>query len=350
MKHLRKQTALISSLRERPFKYVYSSLNKVGHRYYYFQCKKNGEKNYFQSAPGTEAFLLEYNRFLGIGVKAKKKKQTFDELIKLYKASPEFADLAGSTSALKHRVLDFIGSYVGPHNVEDMNKAHCDVLISKKSAPSEANKVRKELSVLFNFAQALEWIPQSKNPAKLTKKRNVNSSGFHTWTREEVEAFEACHQAGSEARLALYLMMCTGAARSDVVKLGWANVKNNKIYFDRQKTNESKPSRIPSFLMEELKNIPKNQDTFLITAYGKAYMVDGFGNKFKKWATKAGIPHCTTHGLRSAMAVKLAHLGATDQMIAAWLAHNGTAEVHTYTKNVEREKLVESSMRLLDWD
>ena len=50
------------------------------------------------------------------------------------------------------------------------------------------------------------------------------------------------------------------------------------------------------------------------------------------------------------MAVKLAHLGATDQMIAAWLAHNGTGEVHTYTKNVEREKLVESSRQLLGWD
>ena len=79
-------------------------------------------------------------------------------------------------------------------------------------------------------------------------------------------------------------------------------------------------------------------------------MSDGFGNKFKRWATKAGIPHCTTHGLRSAMAVKLAHLGTTDQMIAAWLAHNGTGEVHTYTKNVEREKLAESSMQLLGWD
>ncbi len=54
--------------------------------------------------------------------------------------------------------------------------------------------------------------------------------------------------------------------------------------------------------------------------------------------------------LRSALAVKLAHLGATDHMIAAWLAHNGTSEVTTYTKNVEREKLVESSMQLLGWD
>ena len=348
MKHLRKQTALISSLRERPFKYVSCNSSK-GYKFFYFQRKKKDKKQYFQSAPGTEAFLLEYNRFLGIGVEAKKRKKSFDELIKLYKASPEFTDLAPKTRDLKYRVMQFIGSYVGPHSVEDMNKAHCDALMNKKSAPSEANKVRKELSVLFNFAQALEWIPQSKNPAKLTKKRNVNSRGFHTWTREEVEAFEACHQAGSEARLALYLMMCTGAARSDVVKLGWANVKNNKIYFDRQKTDESKASRIPNFLMEELQNISRDQDTFLITAYGQAYMSDGFGNKFKKWATKAGIPHCTTHGLRSAMAVKLAHLGATDQMIAAWLAHNGTGEVHTYTKNVEREKLVESAMQLLDW-
>lgn len=245
--------------------------------------------------------------------------------------------------------MDFIRSHVGPHDIANMNKAHCDALINKKSAPSEANKVRKELSVLFNFAQSLEWIPQSKNPAKLTKKRNVNSKGFHTWTPEEVEAFEECHPAGTEARLALHLMMCTGAARSDVVKLGWGNVKNNKIYFDRQKTDETKASRIPNFLMEELKNIPIDQGTFLLTAYGKAYLSDGFGNKFKKWATKAGIPHCTTHGLRSAMVVKLAHLGATDQMIAAWLAHNGTNEVNTYTKNVEREKLVESSMQLLDW-
>ena len=348
MKHLRKQKAFIPSSREHLFKEVTSFTR--GHKtYYYFRASKHSKKQYFKSEPGTEAFILEYNKFLRIGVKAKKKKQTFDELIFVYKASSEFTDLAKNTRALKHRVMDFIRSYIGPHNVADMNKAHCDALINKKSAPSEANKVRKELSVLFNFAQSLEWIPQSKNPAKLTKKRNVNSKGFHTWTHEEVEAFEACHQAGSEARLALYLMMCTGAARSDVVKLGWGNVKNNKIYFDRQKTDESKASRIPSFLMEELKHIPRDQDTFLITAYGKAYMSDGFGNKFKKWATKAGIPHCTSHGLRSAMAVKLAHLGATDQMIAAWLAHNGTGEVRTYTKNVEREKLVESSMQLLGW-
>ena len=57
----------------------------------------------------------------------------------------------------------------------------------------------------------------------------MSTSGFHTWTREEVESFEACHQAGSEARLALYLMMCTGAAKSDLVKLGWGNVKAIKF-------------------------------------------------------------------------------------------------------------------------
>ena len=87
----------------------------------------------------------------------------------------------------------------------------------------------------------------------------------------------------------------------------------------------------------------------MITAYGKAYMSDGFGNKFKKWTTQAGIPQCTIHGLRKAIAVKLAASGANKHEIAAWLAHDGTQTVDVYTKDVERDRLIENAQKRLGW-
>ena len=57
------------------------------------------------------------------------------------------------------------------------------------------------------------------------RKRDVTrlktaSSGWHSWTPEEVEIFEKCHPIGTRPRLALALLMYTGVRRSDVVRLG----------------------------------------------------------------------------------------------------------------------------------
>jgi hypothetical protein len=50
--------------------------------------------------------------------------------------------------------------------------------------------------------------------------------GFHSWTREEVEQFEARHLIGTKARLAMALLLYTGQRRSDVVLFGRQHVRD----------------------------------------------------------------------------------------------------------------------------
>jgi integrase len=49
---------------------------------------------------------------------------------------------------------------------------------------------------------------------------------------------------------------------------------------------------------------------FLVTAFGKPFTANGFGNWFRQRCDEAGLPHCSAHGLRKAAAARLAELGA----------------------------------------
>jgi hypothetical protein len=46
------------------------------------------------------------------------------------------------------------------------------------------------------------------------------TSGFHRWTPDEVKAFEARHEIGTKARLALALLPYLGVRRGDGVTFG----------------------------------------------------------------------------------------------------------------------------------
>jgi integrase len=349
MKHLRKQTALTSSLRERPFKGVYSFV-KNGRRYYYYTATRKAKKQYFKSEAGTQKFLIEYNKFCGLNAKKKTiNKKNIQSLISQYKTSNEFIDLKPSTKKTKNSIFDWICDNVPDASLTDWTAAHVEALMQRKGGAEAGNRVKIQMSLLFTYAQRIGWCPQGHNPAQLAKRRVHKTKGFHTWTAEEVEAFEKVHPHGSEARLALYLYMATGASKVDGVNLGWKDVKDGKISFDRLKTGQGRSSQIPKFLQDELDLIPADQDYFLMTSFGKQYSENGFGNKFKRWTGQAGIPHCTIHGLRKVIAVKLANLGMSKHHIGAWLAHAGTDQVDTYTQDADREALIEDSMKALKW-
>ena len=67
----------------------------------------------------------------------------------------------------------------------------------------------------------------------------MTGDGFHTWTEDEIARFFEVHPAGSTAHLAMTLMLYTGAARVDAVRLGWQNVKDGRLAYRRQKTQRS---------------------------------------------------------------------------------------------------------------
>ena len=56
--------------------------------------------------------------------------------------------------------------------------------------------------------------PIPSNPVLLADQVKLSveqrSAGYHTWTEDKIDQYRARHQLGTNARLALELLLCTG--------------------------------------------------------------------------------------------------------------------------------------------
>lgn len=241
--------------------------------------------------------------------------------------------------------LDWTKANAGDWPLDDIRTRHVEHLMGMKAGPTAANTARKNLSTLFNFAIRRELM--TVNPARKAMARKVNDSGYHTWTDAEVSQFCASFASGTKQRLALTLVLCTGAARQDVIRLGWQNVKAGRIAYRRGKTGQAADLPILPELWAELDRVPRDTMLFLNHGNGRPYKPETFANWFKDQCIAAGLPHCSTHGLRKAGATRLAHAGATEYEIMAFLAHKTPHEAATYTKAAGRARLADGGMSKL---
>lgn len=102
-----------------------------------------------------------------------------------------------------------------------------------------------------------------------------------------------------------------------------------------------------SDLADAIAAAPSQHLTFLVTEYGKPYSANGFGNAFKDWCRQADLPHCSAHGLRKALATRLAEQGATAHEIMAVTGHQSLEEVERYTRAARKSQLADSAMSKL---
>jgi integrase len=59
---------------------------------------------------------------------------------------------------------------------------------------------------------------------------------------------------------------------------------------------------------------------------------------------EAGLPHCSSHGLRKAAARRLAEAGCTEHEIASITGHASLREITRYTKAADQVRLAVSAM------
>ena len=113
------------------------------------------------------------------------------------------------------------------------------------------------------------------------KPLKIAGDGYHAWTDAEIARFLAQHPAGSTARLAMLLALYTGQRRSDVVRMGWADIDDGFIKVKQEKTKAHLGIPIAAALAEALKDIPKDRATFLVSSHGDAFTGAGMGNWFR---------------------------------------------------------------------
>jgi integrase len=131
------------------------------------------------------------------------------------------------------------------------------------------------------FGWAVSRNLMKSNPARDAKPFRYASDGFHTWTLAEVQQFEARHPVGTKARLALALLLFTGARRGDVVTFGRQHIKSGWLSFVPNKTRHKRARRSEKPILPELAQIISNSPcgdlTLLVTEYGKPFTAAGFG-------------------------------------------------------------------------
>jgi integrase len=317
---------------------------------------KGGFRTYLTGTPWSEDFMRQYAAALD-GVKIERreigagrtKPGTINALIASY-YKLVFPTLKASTQAVRRNILERFRNEFSEDRVADLKHQHVAAIIAAKaSTPSAANNLLKVVRHLLGHAVDLQMIEH--NPALRVKKFKITGDGIPTWTEEQVPQYVARHPLGSTAHLALMLMLWTGQRKSDIVLMGWQHVrktaKGNKIAVRQDKTDEPLLLPIMPELERALALVPRTNMTFLLTARGAPFSKEGFGNWMRKRCDEAGLPQCSSHGLRKLTATRLANAGCSDRMIMAVLGHRSVSEVSRYTKARNQVSLAEQAMQML---
>ena len=271
---------------------------------------------------------------------------TVDAALVSYYQSPAFTKgLATTTQQNRRAILEHFREAHGDKRIALMHSTALQRIINAKT-PAAARNFMRAMRGLVDFCIAHQML--SVDPlAGLKLPKMAKTGGFHTWTEEEISQYKEHHAAGTKARLALELLLQTGHARSDVVRMGRQHVnRSGTLSMRRQKTKV--PFDIPLLpeLLAELERHPKTEQlVFLTTEHtGKPFKsAAGFGNQFKRWCYMANLPHCAAHGLRKAAAIRHALNGATAPELMAWFGWKTIGEAQRYIEEANRIRLAESA-------
>lgn len=302
--------------------------------------------------PGSAEFMAAYEAALGGERKPvaaeRSPSGSMAALIAAYYESADFKALQPSTQGTYRNMLDRFRAEHGKKLVADLKPRHIRAILDGMSAtPGYANNLRKRLRVVLQFAVERDW--REDNPMLAVRRpRGAKSEGFIPWTEDEIDAYERHWPAGTRERLALYLFVYTGQRRSDVAVMGRQHkVGTNKIRVRQIKTGNWLTIPVHPKLQAELKLVPADQLSFLVTQFGQPFTAAGLTNWFVERAKLAGVADRSPHGLRKAAGRRLAEAGCTAKQIAAILGHKTLAEVALYTADAEQERLADQAMRKL---
>lgn len=263
-------------------------------------------------------------------------------LVSYYQSIAFSEQLANTTRQNRRAILEQFRNAHGDKRIALMpSQALQNILNGKK--PAAARNWKKALRGFVDHCLSMGMI-KADPLASIKLPKMKKTGGFHTWTEDEIGQYERRHDPGTKARLALVLLLQTGHARADVVRMGRQHIKSGKLSMRRQKTGV--PFDIPLLpeLLTELELHPKTpQLAFLTTSRGTPFTAAGFGNWFREQCDEAELPHCSSHGLRKAAAVRHALNGATAPELMAWFGWKTIGEAQRYIEEANRIKLAESA-------
>lgn len=355
-------------------KYITTDIGPDGKERFYF--RRPGQKKIrVHGVPWTPSFMAEYETAKGGIVTARgiapKKAGTFSWWCDQYYVAKEFIELDEELSKPRRKnMLGRIcrepvkpGSMVlfGDIQAKSWTKKAVKALRDRHaSTPGTANDMIAAIRAVFSHIVDDEESGIEVSPARdVDLLQSNNPDGYHSWTLEEVEQFEAKHAVGTKERLALGLLLYSSQRLSDAIALGPPHVKlrddidengepikRKWLVFTQNKNRRRKPVHLEIPLRPELEELidatPIGENTFLTAKRGGPFTRVNYTKWFADACIVAKVPG-RSHGLRKASAARLAENGATDKEIMSITGHTTLKEVARYTKAANQKLLASAA-------
>jgi len=328
-------------------KYVQPCFDRKSGRAYYYLRRPGYPRVRLPGLPWSPSFMAAYEKAMSgpraaIGAGRVKPGSVAAAIAEYFDSQQFFTSKRPGTQRMRRGILERFRAAYGERPMMSLPAEWLEALLDTKP-PHAARSWLATLRSLCQFARKRNY--RRDDPTANIKLASVKSDGFHTWTDDEIEQFEAHHPIGSKPRLALALLLYTIQRRSDVVKMGRQHIRDGVLRVTQSKTNKKLVLPVRPELKAVLDATLSEHLTFLVTATGKPYGANHFSETFREWCDDARLPkHCSAHGLRKAGCRMLAERGCSASEIAAWSGHDTLREVERYTKRADQAKLARNAL------
>jgi integrase len=326
-------------------KYVQAWVDGDGRAHHYFR-RPGFPRVRLPGLPGSAAFMRAYEEALGgprleIGAK-RSKPGSVNAAIAGYYTSLEFRSLAAGTQAIRRAILERFRAAHGDKPIAILPPKFIAAVLSTKK-PFAARNWLKAIRHLMQFCVAQELC--TADPTQSVKLPRVKTDGIYTWSEADIAKFEAHHKIGTNARLALALLLYTAQRRGDVVKMGRQHIRGDVLTVRQDKTRVTLAIPVHTDLRAILDATPGNRLTFIVSEHGNPFTPNAFSKWFRDQCDAAGLSSaCSAHGLRKAACRRLAEAGCSANEIAAISGHATLSEVQRYTKAADQERMARNAM------
>ena len=306
--------------------------------------------HYFRSPYGSKDFEREYAACLEaepIKIGADRiPPGSVSDVIARYYGDNAFRDLRDSTKVVYRGVLERFRATFGNDPIKRFDADRIARLMnSMRHKPHAASRLRKLLAQLFIIARRAKIVPPGFDPVKDTRApKAAESEGFHPWTEEELEAFEAKHPLGTKPRLAFALLLYGAQRSGDVRFMTHGSIEGARIRLRQSKTSTAIDVPVVEPLSQALEAGPLGDATLLETKHGDPFTQKGFYNLMKRACVDAGISHCSPHGLRKSAARRCREAGCSDEEGMAITGHRTVKEYRHYAGAADTAARADAAM------
>jgi integrase len=328
--------------------YVQKEVTRHGKTVWYFRRGKE-QRIRLPGQFGSAKFNEAYDAALSgreVPAKPQASRQTVRWLVDHYYQSGRYQQLRPNTQR-NHRLM-----------LEDVCRTGADLkfvavdssdirsgLVRRESTPRMAEAYVSTMRALFEFAKDSGLVIENPVSPDI-KARKTKTDGYHTWTLEEVEKYQKRHSLGTQARLALDIMLYTGLRRSDAIVLGKQHVRNGVISIRAGKNGADITIPVLPPLAESIRATKTGDMIFLKNSRGEPWKNISFGYWFADRCDEAGVPG-RAHGLRKAGATIAANNGATAFELTAMFGWSSVKMAEVYTKKADKARLAERAANKL---